>query len=352
MRASGPTPSASISPRWRAFAGCARRGPKRRWPRTKRRPPVAIQFSLDRPIDAAAAPFVMAATGGLFSAEGLAVTTNIASGSPDAIARVAAGTSDFALVDINALVRFRDKDKQGVPPVKAVFVLFNKAPYAIIARKSRGIHALSDIEGKNLGVAEGDLSIRLWPAVAKQNGIKTRERQAEQHQRRGARADAVGGPDRRRHRIFLSVGDQSEGPRRAGRRSRGTAIRRLWLRGLWLCRHRQSGAGGRQARSREGICAGGDRRHASRRSRTRHARRPRSSAAWTAARAIWNSNGCAAILRDNILTGEVKRNGIGGIDPARFERSIDQLAEDFKFQKRPQPRIFSTTNSCPRSTAA
>ena len=42
-----------------------------------------------------------------------------------------------------------------------------------------------------------------------------------------------------------------------------------------------------------------------------------------------------AILRDNILTGEVKRNGIGGIDPARFERSIDQLAEDFKFQKRP-----------------
>ena len=35
------------------------------------RPPLAIQFSLDRPIDAAAAPFVMAAAGGLFSAEAL-----------------------------------------------------------------------------------------------------------------------------------------------------------------------------------------------------------------------------------------------------------------------------------------
>ncbi len=139
------------------------------------RPPLAIQFSLDRPIDAAAAPFVMAAAGGLFSAEALAVTTNIASGSPDAIARVAAGTSDFALVDINALMRFRDKDKQGGPRIKAVFVLFNKAPYAIIARKSRGIQALSDIEGKTLGVAEGDLSIRLWPAVAKQNGIKIKQ---------------------------------------------------------------------------------------------------------------------------------------------------------------------------------
>ena len=32
----------------------------------------------------------------------------------------------------------------------------------------------------------------------------------------------------------------------------------------------------------------------------------------------------------------MKRNGIGTIDPARFERSIDQVGEDFKFQKRPQ----------------
>ena len=32
------------------------------------RPPLAIQFSLDRPIDAAAAPFVMATAGGLFGA--------------------------------------------------------------------------------------------------------------------------------------------------------------------------------------------------------------------------------------------------------------------------------------------
>ena len=134
------------------------------------KPPVAVQFSLDRPIDASAAPFVLAGAKGLFGSEGLSVNTNIASGSADGIARVAAGTSDFALVDINELIRFRDKP--GAPPIKAVFVLFNKAPYAIIARKSRGIHALSDIEGKTLGVAEGDLSIRLWPALARQNGIK------------------------------------------------------------------------------------------------------------------------------------------------------------------------------------
>ncbi|KAH2819270.1 hypothetical protein KXV85_003543, partial [Aspergillus fumigatus] len=42
-----------------------------------------------------------------------------------------------------------------------------------------------------------------------------------------------------------------------------------------------------------------------------------------------------SILRDNVLTAEVRRNGLGGIDPARIEKSIDQIAEDFKFQKRP-----------------
>ena len=62
-------------------------------------------------------------TSGLFSSEGLAVNTNIASGSADGIARVAAGTSDFALVDINELIRFRDKagraaDQGGVRAVQ------------------------------------------------------------------------------------------------------------------------------------------------------------------------------------------------------------------------------------------
>jgi NitT/TauT family transport system substrate-binding protein len=42
-------------------------------------------------------------------------------------------------------------------------------------------------------------------------------------------------------------------------------------------------------------------------------------------------------MSENILTSEVKRNGIGGVDPARLDRSIDQVGEDFKFAKRPRP---------------
>ena len=57
-----------------------------------------------------------------------------AEGSPEAIGRVASGESELALVDINELIRSRDK--AGAAAIKAVRVLFNQAPYAIIARKS------------------------------------------------------------------------------------------------------------------------------------------------------------------------------------------------------------------------
>src|SRR3954471_21131807 len=98
--------------------------------------PTAIQLTLDRPLDASDAPFVLASSRGLFRSENIAVTTNIVLGPQEAIERVASGNSDLALVDLNVLIRFRDKP--GAPALKAVFVLFNKAPYAIIARKSRG----------------------------------------------------------------------------------------------------------------------------------------------------------------------------------------------------------------------
>src|SRR5580692_13214866 len=130
--------------------------------------PLAVTLAFDRPINASSAPLVVAMTDGLFSSEGLAVTSSVATGSPEAIARVASGASEFAMVDLNALIRFRSHTS---PPVKAVFVLFNKAPYAIVARKSRGIHVLSDLEGKTLGIADSDLSAGLWPALARQNGI-------------------------------------------------------------------------------------------------------------------------------------------------------------------------------------
>jgi NitT/TauT family transport system substrate-binding protein len=296
------------------------------------RPPIAIQFSLDRPIEAGAAPFVVASVRGLFGAEGLSVATNIANGSPEAIARVATGASEFALVDINELIRYRDNP--AAAPIKAVFVLFNKSPYAIVARKSRGIHALSDIEGKTLGVAEGDLSFRLWPALARQNGIKVAS--VKQNRMSAAvrepilsagQVDAVAGfsylsavnlRDRGVPADDLAVlryadyGCEAYGfavivnPAFAAAKPEAVkGFLRAVIAGTQLAIKDPGDA----ADDVVGRMDGGSRELELARLRN--------------------------VISDNILTGEVQRNGIGGIDPARLNRSIDQIAEDFKFRKRP-----------------
>ncbi len=295
--------------------------------------PLTIQFTLDRPLDAAAAPFVMASAGGLFGAEGLAVGTNVATSSADAIARVADGSSDFALVDINALIRFRDKPDAA--PVKAVFVLFNQAPYAIIARKSRGIRALADMEGKSLGVAEGDLSVRLWPAVARQNGIQLASVKqniisaaVREPMLSAGQIDAVTGFS------YLSA---------INLRDRGVpaddlAVLRFAGYGCEaygfavIASPRLAAAKPDTVKGFVRAVIGGT---------NLAVKDPARAASEVVSRMDGGSRDLelerlGAILRDNILTSEVKRNGLGGIEPERFERSLDQLAEDVKFQKRPR----------------
>jgi NitT/TauT family transport system substrate-binding protein len=296
------------------------------------RSPIAIQLSFDRPLDASMAPFVLASVSGLFSLEGLAVTTNIAGSSPDAIARVANGVSEFALVDINALIRFRDTPH--APPVKAVFMLFNQSPYAIIARKSRGIHALSDIEGKTLGVAEGDLAIRLWPALARQNGIRPSTVRlnkigaaVREPMLSAGQVDAVTGfsylsgvnlRDRGVPADDLAVlryadyGCEAYGfaviVNPAFAAARPEAVKGF-VRAAIAGTHLTIKEPGRAADEVVRRIEDGSRELELARLRT--------------------------VIADNILTGEVERNGLGGIDPARFERSINEIAEDFKLQKRP-----------------
>jgi NitT/TauT family transport system substrate-binding protein len=305
------------------------------------RPPIAIQFSYDRPLDASAAPFVVAASRGLFGAEGLAVATNIAGGPSDAIGRVASGASDLALVDINVLIRFRDNP--GAAPVKAVFVLFNKAPYAIIARKNRGIRALSDIEGKTLGVAEGDFSIWFWPALAHQNGIKiTSVKQAKfspavrEPMLSAGQVDAISGfsylagvnlRDRGIPADDLAVLRYAD----YGCAAYGFAV---IVNPAFAAAKPEAVKGFLRA-----VTAG---THLS-------IKEPERAVDEVVSRMDGGSRDLElerlqTVMRDNILTGEVRRNGIGGIDPARLERSMDQLAEDLKFQKRPAAAdIFDDT---------
>jgi NitT/TauT family transport system substrate-binding protein len=75
----------------------------------------------------------------------------------------------MGVADINQLIKYRDANP--TPAIKAVFIVFDKPPYAVIARKSRGITAPKDLEGKTLGAPAMDNSFAQWPIFAKVNAI-------------------------------------------------------------------------------------------------------------------------------------------------------------------------------------
>jgi len=129
----------------------------------------AVHLKLDRKIDGPAAPFFVAIDRGYFKAEGLDVTIDATAADPqDALKLLATARYDLAVSDINRLIELRDQAGTGI---KAVFVVFDKPPAAIIARRSRGIAAPGDLAGKTLGAPPGEAGSARWPIFAQTTGI-------------------------------------------------------------------------------------------------------------------------------------------------------------------------------------
>ena len=130
---------------------------------------LAVKFTLDWKFEGPQAPFLVALERGYFAAEGLDVTIEPGTGSVEPINRVASGSHQMGFGDINTLIKLRDQNP--AVPVKAVFMVYNRPPFAIVARKSRGITTPKDLEGKRLGAPAADGAFAQWPIFARQNGI-------------------------------------------------------------------------------------------------------------------------------------------------------------------------------------
>src|SRR5262245_11255621 len=113
-----------------------------------------VKFSLDWKFEGPAAPFLAAIDKGYFKAEGLDVTIDTAGGSLEPLNRVASGTYDIGIGDINSLIKFRDANPN--VPIKAIFMVYNKPAFSIVGRKSRGVVNPKDLEGKKLGAPAPD----------------------------------------------------------------------------------------------------------------------------------------------------------------------------------------------------
>jgi NitT/TauT family transport system substrate-binding protein len=126
-----------------------------------------ISFGMDWQIFGRHAGFVVAQEKGFFKAEGLDVEVVRGYGANDAIKRIAAGTIGIGMGDTGSLVIAR---AQGIK-VKAIGMVYGKAPYVLWIRKDAGVQTPKDLEGKNIGSAAGSVVRQLFPAFARLAGV-------------------------------------------------------------------------------------------------------------------------------------------------------------------------------------
>jgi NitT/TauT family transport system substrate-binding protein len=97
------------------------------------------------------------------------VTFDQGKGSVVAVNSVASGVYDAGFGDTNSVIRLAAQ-KPGDQPV-AVYMLYNRAPFVIATLNSSGIKTAKDLEGRTLGAPAGDGALGLLQVFAKANGV-------------------------------------------------------------------------------------------------------------------------------------------------------------------------------------
>jgi NitT/TauT family transport system substrate-binding protein len=128
-----------------------------------------VRFSHEWRFEGHVAPFVVALDKGYYKAEGLNVTIDPGTGSLDTLNRVATRAYDMGIADINSLVRYRDNPAN--TQLRAVMMVYDSPPFAILTLKKHNIRAPKDLEGKVLGAPAADGAWAQFPILAKVNNV-------------------------------------------------------------------------------------------------------------------------------------------------------------------------------------
>lgn len=293
----------------------------------------ALRFSLDWRFEGPAAPYFLALDEGWYAEEGLAVSIDSGAGSLEAIPRVASGTYQLGFADINSLIKFRDQNPE--VPVKAVMMVYDKPPFAIVSLAGRGIAAPKDLEGKVLGAPATDGAFAQWDAFVAANGI---EAAAVTIENVGfplrepllveGRVDAITGFSYSSYLNLKGAGIPEEDivvllMADHGLELYGNAI---IVNPAFAEAEPEAVRGFLRATLRGWRAAAADPAAA-----VAHVL-PRNDVA----RADIELQRLEMNLRDNVLTAPVLAAGMGGIDPERFARALDQIALTYDFTSRPQ----------------
>jgi NitT/TauT family transport system substrate-binding protein len=292
-----------------------------------------VRFSLDWRWEGPAAIFAVALDKGYFKEEGLDVTIDPASGSREPISRIVSGTHDMGFGDVNSLARVRDENSAA--DIKAVMMIYDRPPFAIIGRKSRGITKdVSSLEGKKFGAPAGDAAFAQWPIFKTVNNIDDS----------GMRMENVGFPVRE---PMLAQGEVDavfgfSMTSYINLKARGVPTDDIVV--LLMSDYGVELYGNaiivseKFAQEKPEAVKGVLRAIAK-------GMRDAIADPSAAVDAVLKRNEIAKkevelerlkmVIDQNILTPYVKANGFGGIDKERFNRALDQIGLAFKFKKKP-----------------
>jgi len=128
-----------------------------------------VRFILNWKFQGPQAWFFLADDKGYFKKAGIDIQLDQGSGSGAAVPKVASTAYDAGFGDINAITRFASQHK-GKQPV-AVYMIYNQTPFVIVTPKSAKIMKPKQLEGLTLGAPANDGAFKLFPAFANIAGI-------------------------------------------------------------------------------------------------------------------------------------------------------------------------------------
>jgi NitT/TauT family transport system substrate-binding protein len=307
-----------------------------------------VKFTLDWRYEGPAAPFTVALEKGYFKAEGLDVTMDTGNGSRESIPRVAAGTWDIGAGDVNSLIRFRDENP-GVD-LKAVFMVYDAPPFAIVGRKSKGVTGVKSLEGKKFGAPAADGAYAQWPIFKAVNKLDDSKMVFEnvgfpvrEPMLASGAVDAVFGFS---FSVYISV------------KSKGVPADDISV--ILMRDHGVELYGNVLMVSPKFLAEKPEAVKAFIRALIKGTRDTVKDPAGATATIIKRNDVAKQdvekerldlALAQNIVTPWVKANGYGGIDKARFAKSIEQIGLTFKFKSVPKVEDIFTEAYLPTALA-
>ncbi|OJY37427.1 MAG: hypothetical protein BGP06_01205 [Rhizobiales bacterium 65-9] len=297
-----------------------------------------IKFTLDWVFQGPTSPFLVALEKGYYKAEGLDVTMDPGQGSAGAMQRVATGAYQIGFADVNSLIEYNAKNPG--KEILSVFIAYDFPPFGVHALKKSGIAKPADLAGKKLGAPVFDASFRLFPAFAKKVGLDAKTvthvnltpQLREQSLVQGS-VDFISG------HYFSSILDLE------ARNVKADDIVSFNYSDYGMDVYGNGVIIAPELNDKPEIVRGFLRATAK---------------AWKEVAADPKIGVAAAKKRDplidealelrrlnmslsmNVLTPFVKANGMGDVDPARFARSIKDVAEAFGLPTAPEPdKVFS-----------